>query len=399
MAIDLATSRLVAALALSLIATGSLPTLAAPAANSPAAKSSGPSVQTILAYQPSQKDVPIDRPESAEIGKCTVSTNKSGYILRDADGDVLRHFADTNGDNSVDQWSYYKDGVEVFRDLDSNKNNKPDQCRWLNTAGTRWGIDANEDGKIDAWKVISAEEVTSELVAALRDRDRARFERLLVAPKEIKVLGLGAAKAAALQKKLEEAAAGFARFANSQQLVTPESKWVSFGGFQPGIVPQGTDESTVDLMVYENVMAMVETDGKAQPITVGAIVRMGNTWRLIDLPQAVESTASANDYKPFFFAMPKAALPEQQAAGKPNEKMQQLMTELQGLGEITPATPARQHERRAEILQQLADESETPEMRTQWYQNLADTLSAAVQTGAYEAGIDKLKGAARIVGQ
>lgn len=27
-------------------------------------------------------------------------------------------FVDTNGDNVVDQWSYYKDGVEVCRDED-----------------------------------------------------------------------------------------------------------------------------------------------------------------------------------------------------------------------------------------------------------------------------------------
>lgn len=402
MAISNAKSRLVASLALSLVATGSVPLFAAPkpaaakppapsAASAPAAKSSGPSAQTILAYQPSQKDVQIDRPESGEIAKCTVTTNKSGYILRDGDGDILRNFFDSNGDNAVDQWSYYKDGVEVFRDIDSNKNNKPDQCRWLNTAGTRWGVDANEDGKIDVWKMISAEEVTAELVAAVRDRDQARFARLLVPVKEAELLGLGAAKTAALQKMLSDAQTGFGKFASGQKLIGPTSKWVSFGGFQPGVVPQGTDDSKGDLMVYENVMAMVETDGKAHPFTVGAIVRKGDTWRLIDLPQIPDDVANAADYKPFFFAMPKSERPEEQQAGKPSEKMQDLMKELEGLGEITPATPARQHERRAEILEQLAKESESPEMRVQWYQNLADTLSAAVQTGSYPAGIDRLK--------
>lgn len=407
MAISNAKSRLVASLALSLAATGSIPVHAAPkpataraasaatnnppAANAPAAKATGPSAQTILAYQPSQKDVQIDRPEGAEIAKCTVTTNKSGYILRDGEGDIIRNFFDSNGDNAVDQWSYYKDGVEVFRDIDSNKNNKPDQCRWLNTAGTRWGVDTNEDGRIDAWKVISAEEVTAELVAAIRDRDRARFERLLVPMEEVKALGLGPAKAAAMAKTLGEAVKGFDKLVATQKLIGPATKWVSFGGFQPGIVPQGTDDSKGDLMVYENVMAMVETDGKAQPITVGAIVRMGNNWRLIDLPQIPEDVANAPDYKPFFFAMPKAQRPEEQTAGKPTEKMQDLMKELEGLGEITPSTPARQHERRAEILEQLAKESDSPEMRAQWYQNLADTLSAAVQTGSYPAGIDKLK--------
>ena len=54
-------------------------------------------------------------------------------------GKILRKFVDTNGDNIVDQWGYFNDGVEVYRDIDSNFNGKADQYRWLNTAGTRWG--------------------------------------------------------------------------------------------------------------------------------------------------------------------------------------------------------------------------------------------------------------------
>ena len=66
-------------------------------------------------------------------------------MVKNGAGQMLRIFVDTNADNTVDQWSYYKDGVEVYRDIDSNHNGKADQCRWLNTAGTRWGIDKNED--------------------------------------------------------------------------------------------------------------------------------------------------------------------------------------------------------------------------------------------------------------
>ena len=72
---------------------------------------------------------------------------------------ILRRFVDTNDDNVVDQWSYYKDGLEVYRDIDSTFNGKADQYRWFNTGGSRWAIDANEDGVIDSWKSISAEEV------------------------------------------------------------------------------------------------------------------------------------------------------------------------------------------------------------------------------------------------
>lgn len=110
--------------------------------------------------------------------------------------------------------------------------------------------------------MISAEEVTAELVARGGDRDQARFARLLVPVKEAELLGL-ARRQRRVQKMLKDAHAGFGNFASGQKLIGPTSKWVSFGGFQPGVVPQGTDDSKGDLMVYENVMAMVETDGKA----------------------------------------------------------------------------------------------------------------------------------------
>ena len=74
------------------------------------------------------------------------------------------------------------DGLEVYRDIDADFNGKPDQCRWFNTAGTRWGLDTNEDGKIDRWKEISAEEASDELVRALGRERPTRFARLLLPP-------------------------------------------------------------------------------------------------------------------------------------------------------------------------------------------------------------------------
>ena len=116
--------------------------------------------------------------------KCTIKAEKidgqTGWVVRNPHGQILREFVDTNGDNVVDRWSYFKDGIEVYRDIDSNYNGKADQCRWLNTAGTRWGIDKAEDGKIDSWKAISPEEVTAEVVLAIRDKDPARFARVLL---------------------------------------------------------------------------------------------------------------------------------------------------------------------------------------------------------------------------
>src|SRR4051812_23938796 len=119
--------------------------LAAPANQkaAPANPKASPTAQQILAaYQPLQKDAQIDTPEGGDLAKCTIAVSKSGYVVRDGSGQMLRNFKDTNGDGVVDQWCYFKEGVEVYRDIDSNFNSKPDQYRWLNTAGMRWAIDA-----------------------------------------------------------------------------------------------------------------------------------------------------------------------------------------------------------------------------------------------------------------
>jgi len=64
------------------------------------------------------------------------------------DGQTLRRFVDSDRDGSVDQFSYFKNGLEVYRDQ-ANKNLKIESSRWFNLGGTRWGLYSKLDGKID----------------------------------------------------------------------------------------------------------------------------------------------------------------------------------------------------------------------------------------------------------
>ena len=41
-------------------------------------------------------------------------------------------------------------------------------------------------------------------------------------------------------------------------------------------------------MVYENVSAVVETAGKHSQVVVGTLIRAGDAWRVIDLPQNLD---------------------------------------------------------------------------------------------------------------
>jgi thiol-disulfide isomerase/thioredoxin len=361
------------------------------------ATAAAPTAEQALQLTPIQKDVSYEQPTAVEAKQATIKAEKisgtSGWVVRNASGQIVRMFTDSNSDNVVDRWSYYENGIEVYRDIDSNFNGKADQYRWFNTAGTRWGMDKDEDGRIDAWRIISAEEVCGEVVAAIQKRDAARFTCLLLTEKELEGAGLGEVQAKELARKLSAAEGHFRALMSQQKEISPESRFASFGGTKPGIVPAGTEGSTQDLMVYENVAAMVEKEGKHIQLFVGTLLRVGNVWRLIDVPVFQNGTELAG--MGYFIRASHSSQPKvDQATGAPPQKLQQLMEDLEKLEQaISQAAPAQQETlngKRADLLQQLADDAEDEEHRIQWTKQMVDTVSAAVQTGTYSGGVERL---------
>ncbi len=131
-------------------------------------------------------------------GRSTAPTAASSPDARDANGRPLRLFFNTSPTAAYvvpDVWAYYKDGVEVYREFESETKayaGKPDQYRWLNGAGGKWGVDEAKDGHIKGWKVISPEEVSQELLMALAAKDFARLQALMITDAEMTQLGLPA---------------------------------------------------------------------------------------------------------------------------------------------------------------------------------------------------------------
>jgi len=364
-----------------------------------AAGAASPSAQQALKLVPIQKDVDFDRPSADRAARCKIIARKIdggvGWVVEAPDGRTLRRFVDSNGDNVVDLWCYYKNGLEVYRDVDADHDGKADQYRWFHTAGCRWGLDHDEDGQIDVWKVISAEEVAAELIAALARCDSQRFARLVLTAGELKTLGLGKQRAEELAKNVIAAASQFDALAARKKLVAPDSRWVQFTAAHPGTVPAGTDGSTKDLQVYENTIAIVETGGRHDEVQIGTLVKVGDAWRLIGIPRALSRGQTDLAASGFFF---QASLgPENPADGMgPKAGSQELLGELEKLDQATgKATTAEQraelNARRAEVLQKLAASSRSSKDRRMWLRQLADMVSAAVQSGAYPDGAKRLK--------
>ena len=42
------------------------------------------------------------------------------------------------------------------------------------------------------------------------------------------------------------------------------------------------------MIIYDNVTAVVETSGKHGQLVVGSLIRVGDVWRAIDVPQSVD---------------------------------------------------------------------------------------------------------------
>jgi len=361
-----------------------------------------PTVEQALQLRPIQDDVEYDIPKADEVKGCSIKpesiNGQKGWVVRDAVGQALRRFVDTNSDNVVDLWCYYQRGIEVYRDIDANHNGKADQYRWLNIGGTRWGLDKNEDGKIDVWKQISAEEVSSEVVRALATRDADRFSRLLLTSEELKSLGLGKLKAREIAAKLAAAKKQFTALSRKQKVVTSQTKWIHFGATRPGVVPAGDDGSTKDLLVYEDVAIVVETAGKPSQLQIGTFVRAGNVWRLVDLPRALDATAAVSANTGVFFqaSLATPTSPANRTTGAPSDKVQDLLAELEKIDQASEkassrAEQAKYHARRADLIEKIAEEAPSKEDRRQWIHQLADTVSAAAQSGEYAGGVERLK--------
>ena len=358
-----------------------------------------PSVSDALKLKPVQPDVPYDTPTSTEIDDCTIKAEKvngaTAWVIRRPDGSILRQFSDSDEDNVVDTWSYYRNGLEIYRDVDANYNGKADQYRWFHDAGMRWGVDRDENGQIDSWKLISAEEAAEEVVEAARTGDVKRFQRLLLSGDDLKKLGLEESLAKRLAKRLIAAPKSFRKLIASKEL-GDNLEFRDFGGLKPGMVPAGTNDADKDLLVYENVWAMVRAGDDFEQLQLGTMINIQGAWKLIDCPTVGQATELAGGI--FYGSSPGAGTAGGAGAprgNEPTEKMQEILAKLEELDQQLMRADGKQkaalNKTRANLLYQLAEASANSTERTQWLRQLADMVSAATQDGSFPGGLAYLK--------
>ena len=366
--------------------------LALPILLTPSVTLAAPSVEQALALQPVQENIDFDQPSDKKSCQLVAAKNFSGWLLVDSNGQKLRRFLDTDGDKKLDQWCYYRDGHEVYRDMDTDKNGHADQYRWLGVAGTRWGIDHNEDGQIDAWKTISAEEASAEVLEALKTKTRHRFATLLVTPKELKTLGLSHEQQTQIAKMAARALENFAPQALHAN-IGEAATWINFSATRPGTIAAGNNGVTKDVVVYENTVIMYQSDEQHHQLALGTLIRVGDSWRLTQLPTATSHLESSPG---LFFSAVHEANPPAAAPGQVETRTQEFLGELEDIDKtlVTTSAPeeiARLNENRADVLEKIIAGSTDKNLRESWIRQFADTVSAAVQIGNYPKGTERLE--------
>ncbi len=392
------------ALRTTLAATGFL---ALTAALAPAAEVT---VKQLMGFRPSLKGVDYDLPtDPAAIAACKAETIPGGFQLRDGQGKILCRLVDRNGDAKLDQWSYYQDGFEVYREVDHNGDKSLDEVRWMNSGGTRVARVAG--GKVVSWARISAEEASKVLVQSLVSGDSELLESVMASPAELEALGVpkGEVEQVAAAEKQRVAAvkplrAGLTGWG-------PNTTWLRLDGAMPHLIPADAGLKE-DIVLYENAVIFAGAPAnQANPanvafLQVAEMVKVGDTWKFVDLPRVIDPTkgngaviaAVEGGIRSWVFRADAGNAP-----GSDNPQVAEAMQALvaydnnpanQALQGGGPKELAKFHVGRVTPLRQVVKAAEAAnDAKTELdYQKLiVDSLAAAYSTGQYAAGAKVLE--------
>jgi len=341
-------------------------------------------VEKALIYKPRQANVTAAMPTAAELARCRIDTipnpkqagSVMGYIVRDAEGRPLRQFVSYDN-KQFNILSYYVEGQEAYREIDSNLDGTPDQYRWLGVNGSKWGVDRDQDGKIDSWAVLSPEEASQEILAALAAKDGKRFEALLPSKEDVDGMNLPAAEATRIKtavagagKKLSDAVA--------KMPLSPAARWmhVEFGA--PHITPADAFGGKDDLASHKAGMIVLDENNQTQFIQTGELVLIGRAWKVVEGPSAGVSGGNQGGLD---IDLIKAEIAELDAHDKTAPEA------------TTPEAQASYSLKRAAILGKIVTKLPA-DKQEMWLKQQIDSLTTAVESGKAPEGskpLDPLK--------
>jgi peroxiredoxin len=383
--------------------------LGAGAASAPAADITP---KAMLNLRPTRAGVEYDTPtDAAAIDACKVELvtdpqkkTTIGYALRDGQGKLLRRFVSTRG-KALNQWSYYQDGFEVYRESDLNGDQSLDECRWMNAGGTR--IATIQDSKVAGWKRLSAEEASKMAVQALATNDAALLDSLMATPEELKAAGVPDAVVAKVTADAPKRAEAVQALQKSLVGWSDKTVWNRFDGTLPHVIPADPATGVAnDLVLYENAVifaglpapaAGAAPAAKLSFLQVPEMIKLDDVWKFVELPRAVDPekpvVASSAGLRSAIFETVGGDVPQH------DEEMEAALKALAEFDKANSAMAAgdkkqvaKFHLDRTPLLRAVAKAAKDPEDQLSYNKQFIDSVVAAYQTGAYSQGRKVLDG-------
>lgn len=358
-----------------------------------------------LAYRPTQKGVEFDLPtaeETANVRLENASTiGQTGFVVRDAENRLLRRFVDSTGNRKIDTWAYYSSGFEVYRDIDTDADGKPDRFQWLGPSGTRIGIDTNQDLAIDRWERISAQEITQVVAEAINAKAPARLAALLISEDELNSLKLEAGLSRRIKDRIQQTSKRLEE--GAEKTGWPASvKWLHFSAASPGSILSNIDSASPNtaqvIEVHDHASAILEIGDKSQQLLVGSLVCVGDAWRMVDFPVVAGDANSAMVGGVFFQSEAvggnNSATASLSSEGIPPEVLTAYQASEEALreavGKRTGPALAVLHQRRAQTLWKVVAAAQGGE-RESWLRQYVDVITSAYQMDEFPTGLEQLE--------
>jgi thiol-disulfide isomerase/thioredoxin len=364
-------------------------------------------VKQLMDFHPSFKGVEYELPtDPAAIAACKAESIPGGFQLRDGQGKVLCRLVDRNADGKLDQWSYYQDGFEIYREIDNNNDRSIDEVRWMNGGGTRAAkVVGGKLIKVTSWTRLSAEEASKVFVTALVSGDSDLLESVMATPAELEALGIPKGEvdqvAAAEKQRVAQIKALRAGLTGWDANTT----WLGLNGAMPHLIPaeSGLKDDIIlceSATIFAASPANQANPGKVAFLQVGEMIRLGEVWKFVDLPRVVDPAkngviaAAEGGIRSWVFRTDANA-----PAGGENPAVAQAMQELiaydnskesQALqASAVPKDSARFHVGRVTPLRKIVKAAETAgdaRIELDHQKLIVDSISAAYATGQYADG-------------
>jgi len=353
--------------------------------------------------QPIMPGVECDTPtDQAAIAACKVESvlnaekRNVGYALRDGQGKLLRRFIDSDGDKRLDQWSYFQDGFEVYRQSDLDGDRRVDECRWLNAGGTR--IARVEGGKVKQWKKISAEEASKILVQALASGDLALLETVMATTDELTAAGLPKEVVAKVAASAENRAVQVEALKKTLVGWDNQTIWNRFDGTYPRVIPaEASSGLEKDLTLYENAMvipassAAQQNPAKLAFLQIPDVIELGATWKFIELPRAIDPekpiVATITGIRSMLFDKANNVEPRDEIVDAGLKALADYDIKNAPLVQSGDKEKvARYHVGRVPLLRGVVKALKIAEDQLNYNKQVVDSLVAAFRTGLYPQG-------------